>query len=223
MSGALSWFLSIEIFMYLCLVVIAWLLVSIWNQDNDGKWVSATVMIYGINDLTSSVMAFNEINNLWLYNLMLFPQFIMVLVILIRKIQNVRIRWVLISGGVILILFHAGNILFLQGLHDFNNFSYIPATTWMATCSFFYLREQMEKIDEAPFDKLLTWFALATLIDIAGSMPILSLLGWTDYIQTSQASKLWVVVQMLYTFWYLLILIGLIWTRTSLRSALRFR
>ena len=223
MSSVYVWFSTVDIFMYVSMVIMLWLLVSIWSQDPDDKWVSATIMIYGINDLTSSVMAFNEFNNLWLYNLVLFPQFIMVMTILIRKIQNTKIRWLLISVGVILILFHVGNILFLQGLHDFNNFSYIPANTWMAASSFFYLREQMEKIDEAPFDKLLTWFALATLIDIAGSMPILSLLGWTDYIHSSQAARLWEVVQLLYTFWYLFILFGLIWTRTSLRSVLRFR
>jgi len=223
MSEFLVWLSAVDSFMYPCLVVMIWFLVSFFKMNSDDRWVAVTVILYGINDIVTSLMAFYKMHNLWFYNLMLFPQFIMVITLLIKNLYSRKLQLVLLTGGALLILFHTINLLFLQGIHDFNNFTYIPAAAWMAVCAFFYLREQMEISEESPFDKLLTWFAFAMLIDQVGSIPILSVLGWTDYIQTQHAAKLWDVVELLYTFWYLLILLGLVWTRSSLRSALRLR
>ena len=93
----------------------------------------------------------------------------------------------------------------------------------MAACAFFYLREQMELVDKQPFRNLVFWFALATLIDNAGTLPVMAVLGWTDYINTANAGHLWKLVTWLYALWYLIILTGLLWTKTSLRSVLYSR
>src|SRR5688572_593298 len=99
MSGVLDWFLYVDVFIYLCMIIMVWLLISAPNQDRDDRWLSATIILYGINDVITSVMAYNDMNNLWLYNLVLFPQFILVLTILIRKIRNATISTVLTGGG----------------------------------------------------------------------------------------------------------------------------
>ena len=219
----LLWLASNQIFIYPFLAILIGVLVSIRTLNSEEKWIALTVFIYAITEIISSMLAFHHHNNLWFYNLMLFPQFILVMILLVHNMANKTIRRILFIGGACLLLFHLTNILFLQGIYSFNNFTYIPAAVWMATASNFYLRGQMEQIETAPFEKWLTWFALATLIDNAGSAPILSLLGWSDYLNSPQAMKLLEVTSYLYSFWYFIILIGFIWTRNSLRSGLRFR
>jgi hypothetical protein len=186
-------------------------------------FVAVTVWLYAVVEITGAIMSYKDINNLWFYNTMLFPQFLLVSATLNREMKGVRLRQVYNTGGLLLMIAHLVNLLLYQGVHDFANFTFIPACAWMAGGCFFFLREQMELSDDSPFNRLIAWFALATLIDNAGSMPILSILGWTTYIETDYAGHLWDVVVWLFAGWFLLILFGLLWTKTSLRSALSSR
>jgi hypothetical protein len=127
------------------------------------------------------------------------------------------------AGCILIMVAHAMNLSFYQGMEHFANFTYIPASTWMAAYAFFFLRDKMITAEETPFNGLVDWFAIATLIDHAGAIPILSLLGWTNYINSEYSNHLFDLVTLLYMFWYLLILSGLLWTRTSLRSVFSSR
>ena len=118
---------------------------------------------------------------------------------------------------------HTINLTGYQGLHVFDSFSYIPAMAWMATCAYWYLREQFNNIDEPPFKNFLSWFALAILIDNAGAIPILSVLGWSAYVRTAEALQLLEVVSFLYVLWYAIILTGLLWTRILPRLVSRYQ
>ncbi len=223
MKEVLQWFLSAETFIYPCLVVFAWLVFVFVRLNANDQWAAVTIIFYCITDLTGSVMAHNSVNNLWFYNLMLFPQFLLITVTLTMNLENRLLRWILLFGFVAIILLHTLNLYFYQGLYEFDSFSYIPAMAWMAVCAFFCLRDQVHDIEFSPFSKFLSWFALAVLIDNAGSMPILSILGWSAYIHTEQAARLMEVVTVLYVLWYMIILSGLIWTRILRRSVSRYQ
>lgn len=223
MDSLLAWFLNADIFIYPCLVVMLLLPFLFVKLQRVERLAAIAIMIYCVTDIVASVLASNKIGNLWFYNLMLFPQFIFVSLVCCIKITGKMLRMILYSGVAFILMLHVINLFWYQGFYKFDSFSYIPAMAWMAACAYFFLREQFNNINIKPFNDFLSWFALATLIDNAGSMPILSVLGWTEYIQTSQAAKLIDVITLLYTLWYLIILTGIIWTRIFPRLASRYQ
>ena len=140
--------------------------------------------------------------------------------LLVHRLLTSRSQVILPAALVYLLtLMHIVNLLFFQGFHVLANFTYIPAYGWMAVLAFYFLKEQLEDVNMVPFNSLITWFAVATLIDIAGSLPILSVLGWSGFISQEIAFHLYDLVTWLYAFWFFIILTGLLWTKTTLRSA----
>src|SRR5689334_5568870 len=106
MSDLIQWLKVVDSFIYPCLLVQFWLLISFFKMENSDRWVALTVMVYGVNDIVSSLMAYHKMHNLWFYNLMLFPQFILVIAVLTKNLRNKKIQLTLIAGGALLLLFH---------------------------------------------------------------------------------------------------------------------
>src|SRR4030095_11252986 len=212
------WESILNISIYAGLVALIVFLGFYWKLDQGERRVAHAVFLFAGCDIVATVLIFVGKQNLWLYNWVLVPQIILVTFMMVHGMQGKVIKNVLIGGSIILTLLHILNMLAFQGYVNLAYYTYIPCSVWMAVCSFYYLREQLEDVSLVPFNFLLTWFALATLIDNAGSMPILSVLGWSNFISQPIAYHLYAFVTWLYAFWFLIILTGLLWTKTPLKS-----
>jgi hypothetical protein len=211
--AAIGWFIPAGIITLLTMIYF------FRKFDRMERFVILAVFPYLMTDWLTAWSTFNRINNHWMFNVMLLPQFTLVIFCMAFSSSNDRLRKIIFTGWLFLAIFHIANIAWIQDINQFANFSYIPASAWMAISSYLYLRDHIEQIHVRPFDHLVSWFALATLIDNAGAIPIVTLLGWNTFIEMEMAYNLWNVIIILYTFWYLIILFGVIWTRTTLRSA----
>lgn len=181
------------------------------------RLVAVIIFLYAGADFTASIMAAYKIHNLWFYSIVLIPQLLLVTYALTYKLADHRKRKFLFLVSILIAISHCVNIIFFQGMETLNTYTYIPGNTWISVCAFLYLKEQIEKLEINPFEHLFTWFALATMIDHVGSIPILLTLSWPVFNEITSAGLV-VFNQGLYMFWYLIISFGLIWTKTSLRS-----
>ncbi len=214
----MKWLLYSEYFIYVSILVSLVLAFFFRKLPVNERCVAITVFIYTAADIVSSVLAYHKIQNLWFFNIIFFPQFAAITYCFASNMSGEAQKRIVITGWLVLSVLHALNILYFQGFHTFCSFTFIPSCTWMAVSAYLLLRDMLEQQESPPFATFIAWFALATLIDNAGAIPIISILGWNSFIQTDLAYRLWEIVMWLYTFWYLIILFGLLWTRTTLRS-----
>jgi len=186
--------------------------------NNKNRWIVGVIGIYALVDFVAAVMATHAVYNQWLYSVMLIPQLLLVTYTLVNGMKNIKSKRVMMGVSILISLAHIVNMFFFQGYDSLCSLTYIPAVTWMSVCSFIYLREQINDHDSIPFNSLLSWFALATLIDHAATMPILTSLSWPSFANSKFAYDLWNIVQLFYISWFLINVIGLLWTQTTLRS-----
>jgi len=217
-KNLVDWFLDSGISLQCGLLALAGMMVFIKSYSREDFLVAVLLLLYVAVDVAASVLAYLNMNNIWLYNITLFPEFIFTMLLLTRSMSFVGIKKWLNTGMIIISLLHVVNVQWGQGLHAFASFTYLPATALLAVAAYFYLKERLEETDSIPFTNWITWFAMALLIDHVGSLPILTVLGWSDFITQPFANKLYAIVTWLYAFWYLIIFTGLLWTRTSIRS-----
>jgi hypothetical protein len=195
------------------------LLIGFYNKlSNRDRWIVGVIVIYSIVDLVAAVMAEYEIYNQWLYSVALIPQMLLVTYTLVNGMKNRKYKKIMMGGSIALSLAHIINMSWFEGVDSFCPVTYIPAVTWMAVCSYMYLHEQINSYDLIPFDSLLSWFALATLIDHAATMPILTSLSWPAFAESKFGYDLWDIANLFYIGWFLINVTGLLWTQTSLRS-----
>ncbi|HMT28666.1 MAG TPA: hypothetical protein PKD91_05235 [Bacteroidia bacterium] len=185
---------------------------------NKDRWIVGVIVIYAVGDLIGAVMASNTIPNQWVYSMMLIPQLLLVTYTLVNGMKNRKSKQIMMGGSFTLALAHIINMSWFEGYDSFCALTYIPAVTWMAVCSFMYLREQINNYDSIPFDSLLSWFALATLIDHTATMPILTSLSWPAFANSKYGYDLWDIANLFYMSWFFINVTGLLWTQTSLKS-----
>lgn len=211
---------SLDILVVVALVSMFIFMAFYRRMETKNRWVTIVIMVYTLGELVALVMAGKKIHNQWFYGLMLVPQLILVTSTLKNGMMNRTTKMVMMGGSIVLSLAHLINMRWFEGADSMCLVTYIPAVTWLAVCSFLYLREQINNHDAIPFNSLLSWFALATLIDNAATMPILTSLSWPSFANSKFAYDLFDIVQMFYIGWFLLNVTGLLWTQTSLK--LRF-
>ncbi len=223
MDAFQHWISILNVSIYAGLLAVVSFLAFYQKLDKNEKWITGVVLLYTGCDLVATWLIFQGKQNLWLYNWALLPQLLVVTFVMVESMKSVTARRIFFGGTLMLASLHFLNLLFFQGYEILANFTYIPAYGWMAVIAFYYLKEQLEDVTVIPFNCMITWFALATLIDNAGSLPILSVLGWSNFITMPVAYHLFDIVTWLYAFWFFILLTGLLWTKTSLRSAFFFR
>jgi hypothetical protein len=188
------------------------------GMNSKEKFIAFTIILYSVVEITAYIMAQFQIYNQWLYSLSLLPQLVLVVGILTHNLQNKLLKKTLVAVGILILISHVINMIAGQGYGVLCTYTYIPACVLMALCAFCYLREQFEHAVNSPFESLPTWFALALLIDNAGTIPILATLSWPELYTTRSLMFLWNIVKYLYISWFLINITGLLWTKTSLKS-----
>jgi hypothetical protein len=214
----IDWIINNEISVQLALVMLTGMLVLYRRMTAEDRRVAVVMTTFIAVDIGASLLAYHGHNNYWFYNIALLPQFFSTTVVLVHPLGNRRIRNVLYSGILILPLLHISNLLWGQSLYYFARYTYVPSAVWMAVCAYFFLRERLDREEDTPFNHWIVWFAMGVLIDHAGSIPIISVLGWTTFLEQPFAEKLYTTVTWIYAAWYFMIFTGLLWTKTSLRS-----
>lgn len=186
--------------------------------DKAERWVPLILLTYILTEIAASYFALHGWHNLWIYNVMLIPESALLAIVFSGKLNTGKQRYLLLFLVCALLLIHSSNMLFYQGWNEFNNYTYIPIIVLQAVFSFLYLRSTMMDLNTKPFDHLVSWLAIATLIDAAGSIPILTTLAWHDFLNSGYSDLLSELVMYLFYGWFLIIGAGILWTKTSLRS-----
>jgi hypothetical protein len=214
---ASDWLVKVDI---LTLFMFTLLFSRLTGQE---RLVGIILLFYALSDIIAAMIGMHGFNNLWFYNLMLIPQFILVVYCLTKEFSNVQLKINLRWICVLILILHVLDIFFIQGFHELCDTTYILAGAFMAVTAYFYLQEQFEYSETPPFLKFITWFAFATLIDYAGTMPIAASLSWPGLYSESTTYFLLDFNQGVYISWFLINITGLLWTKTTLRSVLRLR
>ncbi len=223
MEPFLLWLKNAELSVYLAIIVFITTVALYRRFDTLERKIAALLVMFFIIDIIGSIMAFMNYENLIFYNLMLFPQLLMMRIVLVNHISYSKFRHYLNISCYAIMFLHAINLSFIQDPSDLATFTFIPGYAWIAAASFFSLKFQLENIDIVPFHYLITWFSLATLIDFACSIPILSVLGWSNFLSQPYLIHLYDFNAWLYMLWYTIILTGLLCTKTMFKSVLFYR
>ena len=223
MEPFLLWLMNAELSVYLAIVVFLTTLVLYRRFDIHERKIGMLLVLFFTIDIVGSLMAFMNFPNLIFYNLMLFPQVLMMRIVLVNHISDPKFRRYLNITCYSIVLLHTINLLFIQDPSGLATFTFIPGYAWIAAASFFSLKSQLENIDIVPFHYLITWFSLATLIDFACSIPILSVLGWSNFLSQPYVNHLYDFNAWLYMLWYAIILTGILCTKTMFKSVLFYR
>lgn len=223
MEPFLLWLKNAELSVYLAIIVFLTTVVLYRRFDILERKIAALLVLFFIIDIIGSIMAFMNYPNLIFYNLMLFPQLLMMRIVLVNHISDSKFRHYLSISCFAIMFLHAVNLSFIQDPYSLATFTFIPGYAWIAAASFFSLKSQLENIDIVPFHYLITWFSLATLIDFSCSIPILSVLGWSNFLSQPYLIHLYDFNAWLYMLWYTIILTGILCTKTMFKSVLFYR
>ncbi|MBP9083695.1 MAG: hypothetical protein KBH11_11515 [Bacteroidia bacterium] len=223
MEPFLLWLKNAELSVYLAIIVLFTILPLYRRFDIQERKIASLLVLFFIIDIISSIMACMNYENLIFYNLMLFPQLLMMRLVLVNHLSSSEFRRYLNITCYAIILLHAINLALFQDPSGLATYTFIPGYAWIAVASFFSLKSQLENIDIVPFHYLITWFSLATLIDFACSIPILSVLGWSNFLSQPYLNHLYDFNAWLYMLWYTIILTGILCTKTMLKSVLFYR
>jgi hypothetical protein len=187
------------------------------------RLMGITVCFYAISDIVAFIVGKIGYSNMYFYNVLLIPQVILVVICLIYHLKNAKVKNILRLTTFIVLILHVLNIYFGQGKLKFCTMTYLPACAFMAATAYICLRDNFENTDYAPFSFYTSWFAIATLIDNAGAMPVNASLSWPGLYSHNSVYFLLDFVQALYISWFIINITGLLWTKTTLRSVLRLR
>lgn len=223
MEPFLLWLKNAELSVYLAIIVLTTSFVLYPRFDHQERNITKLLFLFFSIDIIASVVAFLNYQNLIFYNIMLFPQLLMMRLVLVNHLSSSKFKRYLNITCYTIMFLHAINLALFQDPFELATFTFIPGYVWIAAASFFSLKSQLENIDIVPFHYLITWFSLATLIDFSCSIPILSVLGWTNFLSQPYLNHLYDFNAWLYMLWYTIILTGILCTKTMLKSVLFYR
>ena len=181
-----------------------------WHElKGNDKMVGLLVFCYFSFDAYATYLAIQHTHNQWLYNVAINIE-VPLQIYIYWRISFASLK-ILITGLFVFVI-NMINLFFGQGLYVLNTFSYIPSLMVISLFSFMYLKTNFERIEENPFNNFLFWFSAATLFDSIVSIPTISLLSWFAFIYKDIAYKLIYLNKLVYSLWFLIIIIGLVWT-----------
>jgi len=153
--------------------------------------------------------------NQWFYNLSM-PIIIILYAILYYTIFDDRnAKRLSIYGTALFLILHFADLIWLQGTSVTDTYSIVAGQVFIGLLAFFYLRQVVETSDESPFRNFLFWFSISVLISNLVTTPVTSLMSWLPFRTPDTYIILYNIIGLYfgYYFCYLIIIIGLIWTR----------
>lgn len=194
-----------------------------WNKlDLNETWVGLLIICNLVFDLFASLAAFHHDNvvegNLWIYNMAMLPQTILLVYIYGRVIKKLIIKQIMIAGLMFFIVVYFVNLFYGQKEY-FNSYSYIISAILIAFMAFMYLHELVNSNKENIYSDFFFWFSVATFIDYTVTAPCIA--GLFLYPQIETGNKAWAnlynIVLLSYSVWFILVSFGLLWTKRQLK------
>lgn len=182
------------------------------SRTSTHKHIYFMVLLFFLTDVAGYVMNLYDINNVPFYNVMMLVQSGFILKLTRDQISVPGHRTIFNYAAVITLIFYSCNLCFMQGIHQLNNYSFLTFSLAIAVTSYLLLLELFSNPEIPPFRNPWGWFAIANMIQYAGSIPV-----WTIYIlipsEVTLIYKMFSIVTALFIVWYFLLTTGLIWTQ----------
>ncbi len=148
-------------------------------------------------------------NNIWIYNLSLPLQYLLLSIFYYKVFTNPAHRKLLLFSAGSLLLFSLVNILFIQQLFKLNYYTAIAANILLViwTTQFFSElrhKKSLERLDRNP----LVWISIGNFIFRSGSLPYLIALGFPQLYTSTHFLAFFFVYVALHSFMYITFIIA---------------
>lgn len=185
--------------------------ISKWKSlVKEEVWIGILILISFGFDFIAGIVALKNINNLWIYNIAVAVQLFFLSIIYHSLLTSAKAKMFIQLFFVLYLTSHVV-IVSVQGIGVFDIYSYIAACFAVAITAYLYLKQLLQS-DNTPSHNLYFWFGCATLFDYIVSVPLLSLLTWPAF-KDDINKYLYIINEVLYSAWFLLISVGLLWTK----------
>ncbi|HYV95212.1 MAG TPA: hypothetical protein VE978_25785 [Chitinophagales bacterium] len=156
-----------------------------------------------------------EHSNLWFPNYSMPIIFALYAILYFYLFRKLEIKWIVVSGFMFFLLLHVVNLLYYQGYRGTASNSLLAGQLLIGALAFLYLRHVVETSDESPFRNFMFWFSAATLLSNFVTAPVTSLLSWLPSNDPKVFGALYSIIGLYIGYYlsYLIIIIGLLWTR----------
>ena len=158
-------------------------------------------------------------NNHWIYNLFEIPILTMAAFAFYYYNNSRSQRRLFGIGFLILLVYHFGYVLFWGSVNKIDVIGICYAMIILGLMSYFYLVKLIETPETGSSFRFLFWFSSASLVFYIGRIPITALTFGPINMSDSMFDKMYVINDVLYAAWYLLITLGILisskWTKAS--------
>ena len=196
----------------LCLIF----LISFKNKitKQELSWMILPALFY-LNDLVAGIfeeLNVNGGNNHWYYNLANFFAYLYYLYLFYHLVERIKTKQLIKILCLIYGCIHLWYIFIYGSIFYLDVYGFIFGMTIVAIIAYLYLLELAEREDGLNPADFSFWFACAALVFNA--------LVFLDMsISNELASQLWIINDIIYTFWYITLIIGLLWTRKRIQQS----
>jgi hypothetical protein len=157
--------------------------------------------------------------NHWIYNLFEIPILTLAAYAFYYYNNSRGQRRLFGIGFLILLVYHLGYILIWGSIEKIDVIGICYAMIVLGLMSYFYLVKLIESPETISDSRLLFWFSSASLVFYIGRIPITALTFGPINMSDLMFDKMYVINDVLYAAWYLLITLGIIittkWTKES--------
>lgn len=191
----------------------------LWNRlTKIESWVGLLLFGCFFLDLFAASFAYKAAPNLWIYNLGVPIQLLLIVIIYHQLLTSTILKKYLRIGYFVFFILLCVDLLFIQKFNVFNTYVFIPAYLCLAFVSFIYLKNAMENHTESPYKNFFFWFGCATLINYTALVPFIALLTWSG-LSEPVWNKVYYLSNLIYCSWFTLISFGIIWTKLRTSSS----
>jgi len=176
-------------------------------------------LVYYLIDLkAASITYFNEgAFNLKFYNWALLFE-IPITIFVFYSWANPLIRRIIIVSIFAFVVLHIINLSFWQTGYVVASFTIVPGQLLQAVFAYLFLLDIIDKSQVRLDNDFRIWFATSLFITVSASLPITAMVSYLNYVNTDLADKLYVLNDVMYSAWFLLLTIGLLWIKKTQSS-----
>ncbi len=185
------------------------------------RWMLLPSLFY-FNDLTAGIIEELNVNggsNHWYYNVGNFFAYIYYFYLFYQIVYKSFTKRIIKVFSIIYICIHLWYIFIYGSFYYLDVYGFVFAMTGIAIIAYLYLLELTDRDEGLDTAAFAFWFASAALIFNAGSIPVTVLVFLDLSLSNELAGRLWIINDIIYTFWYISMIISLLWTRKHIRTS----
>ena len=106
MDFLINWMQHTGVSVYAGALALVMFLILFRRLNAGERWVGLVIIIYSCTEIVANFMAVQKIPNLWWYNIMLIPQFMVVIAALHNQMISKKLKRIFSTGCLMLSIFH---------------------------------------------------------------------------------------------------------------------